>query len=102
MREGRYRVQVQKTANKVIARLPKDLLCRIAVAIDDLAVDPCPRAARSWWARTITTEYAMGYWRITYTVQDDVLVVTVVEVAPRGDAYRNKKKKKRGGIKSTS
>ena len=44
--ERRYRVQVQKTAQKVIARLPKDLLRRIAVAIDDLAVDPRPQGCK--------------------------------------------------------
>jgi mRNA interferase RelE/StbE len=31
----------------------------------------------------------VGDWRIIYTIEDNVLLVVVIEIAPRGGAYRN-------------
>jgi mRNA interferase RelE/StbE len=84
-----YRVQVKKAASKVLARLPKDLLRRIAVAIDNLAVDPRPSGCKKLVGLHEYYRVRVGDWRITYTVQDDILLVIVVEVAPRGGAYRD-------------
>ena len=30
----------------------------------------------------------VGDWRIVYQIEDDVLIVLVLEVAPRGEVYR--------------
>ena len=85
----RYRVLVQKTAQKVIDRLPRDLLQRVAAAIDGLASDPRPIGCKKLVGKYDHYRVRVGDWRITYTIQDDILVITVVEVAPRGGAYRN-------------
>jgi mRNA-degrading endonuclease RelE of RelBE toxin-antitoxin system len=31
----------------------------------------------------------VGDWRITYALEDDRLIVLIVEIAPRGGAYRD-------------
>jgi mRNA interferase RelE/StbE len=31
----------------------------------------------------------VGGWRIVYAIHDDQLIVVVIEIEPRGDAYRN-------------
>lgn len=31
----------------------------------------------------------VGDWRMSYAIYDDRLLILVVEVSPRGDAYRN-------------
>lgn len=31
----------------------------------------------------------VGDWRISYAIEDDALIVLVIEIKPRGDAYRN-------------
>ena len=85
----RYRVLVQKTAQKVIDRLPRDLLQRVAAAIDSLASDPRPAGCKKLAGKYDHYRVRVGDWRITYTIQDDILVIAVVEVAPRGGAYRN-------------
>lgn len=83
----RYRVLVQKTAQKVIDRMPRDLLQRVAAAIDSLAIDPRPAGCKKLVGKYDHYRVRVGDWRITYTIQDDTLVITVVEVAPGGDAY---------------
>ena len=85
----RYRVLVQKTAQKVIDRLPRDLLQRVATAIDNLAIGPRPAGCKKLVGKYDHFRVRVGDWRITYTVEDDILVITVVEVAPRGGAYHN-------------
>lgn len=85
--QPRYTVQVTRPAEKLLRRLPQDLLRRLQKTIDGLAVDPRPPGA------VMLTGYDLyrvrvGDWRIIYAIQDDVLIVVVVEVAPRGGAYR--------------
>lgn len=31
----------------------------------------------------------VGDWRIIYTIEDDILLVVVIEIAPHGGTYRN-------------
>jgi mRNA interferase RelE/StbE len=87
--DRRYRVQLKKPVHKVLSRLPKDLLRRIAAAIDALALDPRPSGCKKLAGKYDHFRVRVGDWRIIYTIEDDVLVVTVVEIAPRGDAYRH-------------
>ena len=87
--EHRYQVQVHKSAVKLLSRLPKDLVRRITTAIDGLAVDPRPPGCKKLAGKYDHYRIRVGDWRITYTIENDLLVVTIIEVAPRGDAYRN-------------
>lgn len=80
---------MQKTAQKVIDRLPRDSLQRVVVAIDSLASDPRPVGCKKLVGKYNHYRARMGDWRITYTVEDKKLVITVVKVAPKGGAYRN-------------
>lgn len=88
-KEPLYRVRVHKSASKILARLPKDLLGRIAAAIDGLAVDPRPPGCKKLTGKYDHYRVRVGDWRITYTIEDDMLIVTVIEIAPRIGAYRN-------------
>ncbi len=87
--ERRYQVQVHRSAAKILDRLPKDLLRRIAAAIDGLTADPMPSGCKKLVGKYNHYRVRVGDWRITYTIEDDVLVVTVIEIRPRGGAYRN-------------
>ncbi|MCH8290889.1 type II toxin-antitoxin system RelE/ParE family toxin [Candidatus Poribacteria bacterium] len=31
----------------------------------------------------------VGEWRISYAIEDDKLIILILEIAPRGSAYRN-------------
>jgi len=70
-------------------RCPADLLRRLSEAIDRLAVDPRPAGCKKLTGKHDHWRVRVGDWRIIYTIQDDVLIVVVVEVAPRSGAYRN-------------
>lgn len=84
----RYAVQIVKSEQKVLERLPRDLLQRIRRAIKGLAADPRPPGCKKLAGFENYYRLRVGDWRITYAIFDDTLVVLVIEVAPRGAAYR--------------
>jgi mRNA interferase RelE/StbE len=84
-----YTVQIGRVPQKVMKRCPADLVRRLTDTIDRLAVDPRPPGCKKLAGVHDKWRVRVGDWRITYTIQDDVLIVVIVEVAPRGGAYRN-------------
>jgi mRNA interferase RelE/StbE len=103
----RYRIIVDRQPRRVIRRLPRNLLERLRAVVDSLADNPRPhgcgkldaeRTDNLWRVREGNPgpprpgglgRLASAGWRITYAIEDDRLVIVIVEVAPRGGAYRN-------------
>ncbi len=83
-----YQVRVAKRALKALQRLPQDVKDAIKTAIDALAEDPF-----SGDVRALTGEWRgfyrkrVGHYRILYTVDTKVRIVSVESVAHRKDAY---------------
>jgi mRNA interferase RelE/StbE len=87
--EGRhYTVLLDRQPQKVMRRLPRELLARIDRAIAALAGDPRPPGYRKLSGYENLYRVRVGDWRISYAVEDEELVVLVIEVAPRGAAYQ--------------
>lgn len=84
----RYQVKLEKTPAKLMRRLPRDLVQRLASAIEGLSKNPRPVGCKRLKGHDLY-RVRVGAWRIIYTVKDDQLLVLIVEVAPRGGAYRN-------------
>lgn len=85
-----YTIQISKPAKKVMLKLSRDLSERLTDAIDSLANDPRPVNCKKLAGRHDNLyRVRVGDWRISYAVHDDILLVLVVEVAPRGGAYRS-------------
>ena len=93
--QGEYKVVISKSLMKVLRKLPavfftaKDLLKRVSQAIDELASNPHPAGCKKLEGYDNLFRIRVGDWRISYAVEDDRLIVLVIEVAPRGGAYRN-------------
>jgi mRNA interferase RelE/StbE len=86
--QGEYKILVSKEARKVLHKLPKNLLGRISKAIDGLAGNPRPEGCKKLEGYDNLYRIRVGDWRISYAIEDDQLIVLVIEVAPRGGAYR--------------
>jgi len=85
---GAYRILISKSARKILEKLPKNLLSRISKAIDGLAGNPRPEGCKKLEGYDNLYRIRVGEWRISYAIEDDQLIVLVIEVAPRGGAYR--------------
>lgn len=84
-----WQIIVERAAERSLHRLPKPLAARVQAAINRLALDPRPPGCLKLTGYDNLWRIRVGDWRIIYAIHDDQLIVVVVEVEPRGDAYRN-------------
>jgi mRNA interferase RelE/StbE len=84
----RYSVEIERQPQRTLKRCAPDLLRRLADAIDALADEPRPSGCKKLVGQRDHWRVRVGDWRIIYTIEDDVLLVVIVEVTPRGGAYR--------------
>jgi len=86
----RWQIRQARQVEKVLRRLSQDLVKRMDRAILALAEDPRPRGCKRLKGTGQANLYRIrvGNWRISYAVEDDLLIILILEVAPRGGAYR--------------
>jgi mRNA interferase RelE/StbE len=83
-----YSIEFSPAAAKALIKIAKPFQLRIVGAIELLAVDPRPPAAKMlrggehgrWRVR-------VGDYRIAYAIEDDRLLILVLRVAHRREAY---------------
>ena len=84
---ARYELQVKKSVAKDLDSFPKKDVQRIVEAINGLADDPRPlQSLKLCGAGKYRLRY--GVYRILYEIQNEMLIVCVVKVGRRKDAYR--------------
>jgi len=89
MSEARWRVIIHRKAEKIIKRLDGDILERIRRAIRGLTYEPRPSGVKKLVGYENLHRIRVGDWRIIYAIEDDKLIVLVLEISPRGAAYRD-------------
>ncbi len=67
-----YIVLFKKSASKQIRLLPKNVLSRITVAIDELADEPRPDNCKKLKGVDDTYRIRIGDYRVIYTVDDSI------------------------------
>ena len=86
----KWEIQIHRQVDRILKRLPGHVLERIEQAILALAEDPWPPGRKKLRGTGHDNLYriAVGGWRISYAVEEDELIILVLEVSTRGDAYR--------------
>jgi len=84
-----WQVIIHRRAEKVLQRLPKDILQRIRSAIRELSSEPRPEGCKKLAGYDNLYRIRVGEWRVSYAVEKDRLIILVLEISPRGGAYRN-------------
>ena len=82
-----YRIEIDRRALKVLARLPQKVKRQIGRRIDSLAQDPFPPDAEQIKGQAEIWRIRSGHYRIAYTVRKQVLCVLVLRIADRKDFY---------------
>lgn len=85
----RYTVIVERQVDKVLRRLPQDVLHRVDRLLLNLADEPRPAGCKKVKGNDSLYRLRIGDWRLIYAIEDDKLVVLVIELAPRGQVYRD-------------
>jgi mRNA interferase RelE/StbE len=82
-----YKIVVKKSVAKDLRSIPKKDIQRILTAIQSLADDPRPPQSKKLSGQE-RYRLRQGNYRILYSIEDEKLVVCVVKVGNRRDAYR--------------
>jgi mRNA interferase RelE/StbE len=82
-----YDLRIKPEVRKYLLKIGRDIRLRIARAIDTLKDNPRPDGCKKLKGRD---EYRIrvGDYRILYEIHGDILVVLVVRVAHRSEAYK--------------
>lgn len=83
-----YQVVFTRRAFRDMSALPQSDRARLAKRIDALAGDPRPHGARKLEDMEGLYRLRVGDYRVLYTIEDDVITVTVVRIGHRRDIYR--------------
>lgn len=84
---ARYRVDLTSKARRQFSVLPKDVQKRIDLRLLALAGNPRPAGVKKLQGQD-RYRIRVGDYRVIYQIQDEVLLVLVVEIAHRREAYR--------------
>jgi len=84
---GKYRIEVKKSAEKELRKIPGKDLTRILDQISSLADDPHPKGSiklthKEWYRLRV------GNYRVLYSVKENILTVYIVKVGHRKNIYR--------------
>jgi mRNA interferase RelE/StbE len=89
MSEAHWLVIIHRKAEKIIKRLDGETLERIRRVIHSLANEPRPAGVKKLTGHDNFYRLRVGDWRIIYAIEDDRLIVLVLEISTRGNAYRD-------------
>ena len=85
---ARYRIQISRTAECQLKKLPPDARARVVRAVQGLAIDPFPHGCRKLTGYDDVFRIRAGPFRILYGVNGGTLIVVVLKVGHRRNAYR--------------
>lgn len=83
----RYAVEITRRAQKDIKKLDRQVQRRVLDAIDTLRREPRPRGVKPL-KESPFYRVRVGDYRIIYNVEEDRLLVLVIRVRHRREAYR--------------
>lgn len=85
---ARFELVILPTVAKDLRRIPLDDVRRIMARIEALCDDPHPAGSEKLSGQE-RYRLRQGDYRILYSIEDAILVVTVVKVGHRREAYRS-------------
>ncbi len=83
-----YSIEVSKNVRKDFRKIPTDDAARILKRVQELAVVPRPHDSKKLKGEELF-RIRIGAYRVIYEIEDARLVVFIVRVKHRKDAYRD-------------
>lgn len=83
-----YRIEWKSSASKELRKLSKTAISHVLRAIEALADDPRPDGIRKLTISRNTYRIRVGDIRVVYNIYDKRLIVEVIRVRNRKEAYR--------------
>jgi mRNA interferase RelE/StbE len=84
---GKYKLQIKKSAEKELRKIPKRELIKIINKIQNLSEDPHPVGSIKI-SNQEKYRLRIGNYRVLYKVEDNILTIFIIKVGHRKDIYR--------------
>ena len=84
----KYKVEVSRSAEKILFRLPKTAIPKVVATIQSLALNPYPLGCRKLSGYENIFRVRVSVYRIIYEIHDDLVLVRVLKIGHRKDVYR--------------
>ena len=85
---GDYSIQLKPSARKELEALPDRILARIVQKLELLSITPRPAGCKKLKGISDTYRVRVGDYRILYRIEDSLLIIEVIRIANRKDAYK--------------
>lgn len=86
---GMFSIEYSKAARKTLKGMPRTTAMLIMEKVEALAADPMgPNNNVKKLTNHPGYRLRVGDWRVVYLIHEQVLLIAVVRIAPRGDAYQ--------------
>ena len=83
-----YTVRIMESVQKAIRKLPKEIQERVFAAISLLRETPRPPNVRKLQGMENSWRIRVSDYRIIYSIEDKELLILILKVANRKEAYR--------------
>ena len=84
---NKYTINFKKSALKELQKLPNKEVIRITNFIASLSDDPRPTGCKKLKGYEDLWRVRSGNYRVIYSIKDQILVVEILEIVNRRDAY---------------
>jgi mRNA interferase RelE/StbE len=85
---GAYQIEWKRSALRELKRLDRQVIPRILTAVESLSSQPLPAGVSKLQGSQRTYRIRIGTYRVVYELFESRLVVEIVRVRHRKDAYR--------------
>ncbi|MFU8806447.1 MAG: type II toxin-antitoxin system RelE family toxin [Bradymonadaceae bacterium] len=82
-----YKIELTKAAGRELKKLERGIRDRLVGAIDNLGDNPRPTGVTKLSGEENLWRIRVGNYRVVYSILDDRLIVIVIRVRHRKDAY---------------
>ena len=83
-----YKVELTKSAEKDLRRIDGRYLPKIFAAIEGLEINSRPVGCTKLAGSDHTYRIRIGSYRLIYEIEDERLIILVIKIAHRKDAYK--------------
>ena len=84
-----FSIDYSKAARKALKAMPRNTARLIMEKVEALATDPmAPNNNVKKLTNHPGYRLRVGDWRVVYLIHEQVLLIAVVRIAPRGDIYQ--------------
>lgn len=84
----KYRIEIIKSAEKSLAKIPEASMIKIVAAIQSLARDPLPSGVKKLSGEQNTYRIRVGNYRIIYEIHHKIILIQVLKIGDRKEVYR--------------